>query len=200
MKKIIALLLLAASSIAFAASDTNTLHSMGFNELPEAERAAILQQVAAAKAKAVTDKAVPAEALAAQATPQKVGEWLEVGTKIGQMFGGAAKEVGLAVNDFVKTPVGQWTMAIIIWKYMGGVIIHVTAGLVLLVLGSIFAWLIYRAGRSLEVEYDLEKKNVFGNYPVKHVKKGNYDTDYMVGAVVVQIAVVVASMICIFTF
>ena len=41
--------------------------------------------------------------------------WVQIGANIGQMMGGAAKELGIAVNEFSQTSLGEVTMVMIIW-------------------------------------------------------------------------------------
>lgn len=65
-------------------------------------------------------------------------EWAEVGSSIGKGLVATANEMGVAVNDFARTPVGKIAVALIVWKVAGGDIIHVVVAL--FACGLLFAW------------------------------------------------------------
>lgn len=50
---------------------------------------------------------------------QQVNEWVQIGQGVGSGLASAAKELGMVANDFAKTPVGQLTVAVIVWKVIG---------------------------------------------------------------------------------
>ncbi len=74
-------------------------------------------------------KAADARAGTPAASAQKISQYVEIGKGIGQGLGTAAREMNIAVNDFAKTPVGQVTMALIVFKVAGGKLIGVFGGL-----------------------------------------------------------------------
>lgn len=141
------------------ALNSNSVGSAGFDKLSDSEKAEIIKMVA--------DKADAQGPSAAIPSPEKVGQWLDLGPKIGQMIGGAAKEVGIAVNDFVKTPVGQLTMLLIIWKLIGASLIHVVGAFVVLVVGTWATKKYFSHVRS--IEYDVDKVDVFKRSRIKRV-------------------------------
>lgn len=63
--------------------------------------------------------------------PKQVKEWVSYGTEIGQALAGTARELGVVANEFIKTPAGQLTMGMIIWKVMGHDIVHVGLALIM---------------------------------------------------------------------
>lgn len=63
-------------------------------------------------------------------TAAKTKEWIEVGSAVGEGLASAAERAGVVVNDFAKTPVGQLTMWLIIYKVAGGDIIQLGIGLI----------------------------------------------------------------------
>lgn len=174
---------------------SNSVSGAGFDELSETQKAEVLRTIAekAAEAKGASLTAVVSN-------PQKVSEWLDVGTKIGQMMGGAAKELGIAVNDFVKTPVGQWTMAIIIWKFVGGALVHVFGGLLLLAVCLTVIWLVARTRRGVDITYDAEKKDIFGRAVVKRVVKSKLTDDDTAWILVCTAVSVIMALFTIFSF
>lgn len=57
-------------------------------------------------------------------TPAQVKEWTDLVTAIGDGFVNTSQKLGIAVNQFVQTPVGIMTALVLIWNYMGNSIVH----------------------------------------------------------------------------
>lgn len=166
MRKYLALFLFMFSLPVFALSGPAL--PPGWNNLSDAQRAEISHQVAVT---AETNAKQAAPAAAVLADPKKMDEWLTLGEHMGKMMGGAAKEVGVAVNDFVNTPVGQMTMVLVVWKYMGGTLVHVVGGLLVWALGVLVVGFLYRRMRDTTIEYNKEVRNWFGNHPRVRVQR-----------------------------
>ncbi len=64
------------------------------------------------------------------AKAQAVNEWVNIGTGIGSGLAAAARETGQVVNEFANTPVGKLTIAVILFKVMGGDLIQLIIGLI----------------------------------------------------------------------
>ena len=169
MKKLLLATLLMLSLTAHAEININT------SGLSEAQKAALVTQ--AEQMKNESKQMTSASAAAS------VNEWADVGEHFGKMIGGAAKEVGIAVNEFVRTPVGMMTAGLIIFNYAGGTIIHVTVGLLLFIVGiSLVTWMLKR-GTGFTIEYDKTKPNWLGNYPVLSKRRDEMSVD-LIGTVV----------------
>lgn len=202
---IIAMIMFAAFPVHAGGLDTNAAHAAGFSKLSETEKAAIIKQIAeqaAAKKDTpnlVQDLAATAAADARNA-PEKVDQWLNIGERIGKMIGGAAKEVGVAVNDFVKTPVGLTAMALIVWHYMGGVIVHVFGGLLVMAVGLGFVVYFFQRYRGETIEYDAEKKDIFGRSVVKQVIRRPVGGEETAGFMIASALIVLVSLITMFTY
>ena len=69
------------------------------------------------------------------------------GQIIGSGIGAAAKELGIAVNEFSQTTPGRVAMLILVWKYMGDAILGVMVGIPVLVLGMWVGWKMVHRGR-----------------------------------------------------
>lgn len=200
MKRILLILVLLLACIpTFARSlDTNAAYDAGFNELSDTDKADLIKQIA--DKKAAKSQAAQAVNIVQQTSPQKVNEWLDIGTRIGQGLAGAAKEVGVAVNDFAKSPVGMWTIALITWKFVGGVIVHVGGALVLWLVGFTFIWWINRRRVTTTVRYDSEKTDIFGRSRLISVEKGCIGDDDYVGMIVCGLLILMAGIIVMFTY
>lgn len=88
-----------------------------------------------------------------QASPKTDGEldMLEKAARFGQIIGSgigaAARELGIAVNEFSQTTPGRVAMLILVWKYMGDAILGVMVGIPVLVLGMWVGWKMVHRGR-----------------------------------------------------
>ncbi len=191
MKKFIAIVALMFSFNAFAALTTDSVANAGFSKLTEAQKAEVIKQIADASSKN-KDVVVPSE--------EKVEKWVKIGSQVGQGLAGAAKELGVAVNDFAKTPVGQLTMALIVWHMMGRVIVHVVGGVLIMVVGLWFIKFMFNRAYPDKVTYSKEHKNIFGNFAVENVQRTPVQDDNAAGWLFAAGIVIVAGLLTIFTF
>lgn len=182
---------MAFSTMSFAALTTDSVANAGFSRLSETEKAAIIQQIAD-KATDKTSVTAPSE--------EKVEKWVKIGSQIGQGLSGAAKEVGIAVNDFAKTPVGQLTMMLIVWHMVGGVMVHIFGGIMIWIVGLTFIRFMFKRAYPDKVIYSKEHKNIFGNFAVESVQRTPVQDDNAAGWLFAAGIVIVAGLITIFTF
>jgi uncharacterized membrane protein len=178
--------------------DSNAAHAAGFSKLTEAEKAEILQQIAT-KAQA-NSTAGTLTTVAEAVKPEKVDQWLNIGERIGKMIGGAAKEVGVAVNDFVKTPVGLTAMGLIVWHYMGAALVHIFGGVFLMFVMLASIWLVARKRVDVEYQYDPEKTDLLGRSRLVSVKKGRLSDDDTVWILLGVVVTVIVTLFTVFTF
>ena len=73
---------------------------------------------------------------------REISEWVELGTQLGKGLSGCAKELGVAANDFVQTPVGIMTASVIVWHFIGEDLMHV-AGSLLFFLIAVPTWIYF---------------------------------------------------------
>ena len=191
MKKFFAVILMMVSISAWAGNDSDTVRAAGFAKLSEAEKAEVIKMVA--------DKASQKDVMPTM-TEDKVEKWVKIGSNIGQGLAGAAKEVGVAVNDFATTPVGQLTMLLIVWHMIGAQLIHVLGGILIWIVGiAIIRHMVARAYPS-KITYSKEVKNWFGNYAIEKVEPIAIDDGNAAGWLFAYGVVLVAGLIAIFTF
>lgn len=191
MKKFFAAILMMVSISAWAGNTSDAVNSAGFSKLSEAEKAEVIKMVA--------DKASQKDVMPTM-TEDKVEKWVKIGSNIGQGLAGAAKEVGVAVNDFATTPVGQLTMLLIVWHMIGAQLIHVLGGILIWVVGiAIIRHMVARAYPS-KITYSKEVKNIFGNYVVEKSEPIAIDDGNAAGWLFAYGIVLVAGLIAIFTF
>lgn len=80
------------------------------------DQQAILQAILKESPAAAAALAQPPKA---EAAVDVAAKWAELGKSIGVGMVSAAKEIGVAANQFIQTDVGKITAAVIIWKFMG---------------------------------------------------------------------------------
>ena len=102
---------------------------------------------------------------------QKVDKYSDIAVKLMKGLANGAKEVGIAANEFLQTPAGKWTLAIIVYKTMGSDLI--LFGTAMLIFISGFTFIIYLSRRLCKttITYNTEIKNIFGNHPKIEVVK-----------------------------
>lgn len=196
MKKLFSMMLLVVSTVSFAATSglsSSNVSSAGFEKLSESEKAEIIKQVA--------DRAATKNMFGQSAEPadEKVERWVKIGSNIGQGLAGAAKEVGVAVNDFSKTPVGQLTAALIVWHMIGAQLVHVFGGIMIWIVGFWMIHYIFQRSYPAKVTYSTERKNIFGNPVVEKVERPSASND-AAGWLFACGVVLVAGLVAIFTF
>ncbi len=110
-------LILALCAFLFMASAfagaTTTITQIDVSKLTAEQRASLLS--AAAKMEAQPD----ANPGFSETMRKEVEKWGELGTGMGRAAVNAAKEVGVATNEFVQTPLGKVTMGVVLYKVMG---------------------------------------------------------------------------------
>lgn len=160
-----------------------------FEQMSASEQAVVLKYLQAQEDATATATAVDA--------PQKVDEWITLGERMGRMMGGAAKEVGIAVNDFVKTPVGIMTAGLILWKYAGAAAIHIIGGVMIIIFGELVLWWYIRRRITVVHKYHPEKTDIFGRARLDEVTRSKLTDDDMAIAMfgsVVTFAVGIATI------
>ncbi len=194
-KYLIALLFsfISLSSFAFSGSGltTTSLDAAGFSKLSEPQKAEILKNVATA----------------AEGVNQSTGNVVDTASKIltfsdqfGASLAATAKSLGIAVNEFARSPVGMLAAGLIIWHIMGGMIIHVVGGMIILVFGSAVIKTIINRNYPVHIEYDLTKRNIFGNHVQTKIARDTMDSSEAGAYLCAYAVVVIVSLITMFTF
>ena len=161
-----------ANAATEAKLSVNTVADAGFDKLSAEQQAQIVQSIAAAQTKETN-------------VVDSVDKWVNVGERVGKMVGGAAREVGIAANEFVQTDVGKMTAALIIWNYMGSdvvdVLVHVVGGSMFILVGLTWIFIIMRRSTPTQVTYSTSEKNWFGNYVVVKKERDPLTSDQQFG-------------------
>lgn len=168
MKRLMLSLILALSVVSGAtyADQTTITTTAGLSDAQKAE-------LAAEAAKMVSENASTAVA-APSKTAAVVREWADIGTAIGTGLAASAKELGVAANDFAKTPVGKFTVFLIAWHFIGNQILHYAFALLwFFTMTPIMIWYYRVSGFTIvDTHYEVGKgpngaKRVVNRQPLK---------------------------------
>jgi hypothetical protein len=159
MKRLIIAAMLAVASLSVYAGNAAdekqnaTLKELIKNGNFDAARTMLKAQENIDAAEAGTN-AVPAVPIESRIV-QNAGEWAKLGTNLGQALVATAKEAGMAVAEFSKTPVGQTATAVIVYKVVGKDLVRTALALLLFGVGVFYMLpklYVITAYRSVEYE------------------------------------------------
>ncbi len=147
MKKILVGLVLSLAAFA-ASADTTAIDTSGLSaaQIAEIKSIAASKAADAAKVKAVNEgTAILPKDPGTMAT--LAATWGQQAASAAEGFAHAlaiaAKELGITINEFLATPAGKLTAALIIWKVAGASIIHALYGCLFLTVGLSVSRMIY---------------------------------------------------------
>lgn len=171
---------LLAFALLFTLSTASAAVQINTDGLTESQKADLVKQAEAMKA-----QALPGSTIA-----DNTEKWLNIGERFGKMIGSAAREVGVAANEFLNTPVGKLTAAVIVYQYVGGSLIHIGAGVLILIMGVAIISYLGRRRQPCVIKYDTASKNIFGNHPVVSVERSKMDDDTFGWSIALYVATV----------
>lgn len=184
MKNIIFLVSIFFISSAFSQGiNSENIRSAGFDKLTESQKAQIIQQIEQTSSQSQNI-----------ATVEQVEKWVDIGTKIGKGLAGAAKELGVAANDFAKTPVGILTMSLIVWNSMGSMLLHFIGGIFIWLIGFLILFWLIRRSQDLVIIYDETSGKK------KKINRESLNSDQQIGYIVVSMAIFAAGIAAMFSF
>jgi len=146
MKRFITALLFMVT-VGFASTSFGQINSsdIDLRGLSETEKASIVAQ---AEKLRVAKKAGPL------VTPDGVKAWASVGKEIGQGLAAAAKELGVAANELLNTPIGYLTAGLLVWVYAGQDLVGIVFGSVwLIAFVPIWLWMYRRFMFKTTIKY-----------------------------------------------
>lgn len=160
MKKLFLPLMLLLSSPALAQATTIDCQNIDITQYSTAEELQRVQKVCSS----------PTEN-SSKVTPETVREWGSLGKEFSTTVVDTAKELGIAVNEFLYTPVGFLIAFYFMWDMIGGILV----GIPLL----IFIWWLYfrvcriltKPQQTVEFEY---VPYIWGLFSLKRVKNIQY--------------------------
>lgn len=197
MKRIVIFLaLLFVSSLCFAEVSTQ-----GLTDVQRTELQAQAAKLAEANRNGRTNPPVP--------VVDQVDKWVDIGTKVGKGMAGAAKELGVVANDFIQTPVGKLTAALIFWKVAGPelarLILHTVGGPVFFVtMMTFWIWFFHKLCLTVTITERTLPSEKEGGKPSKiktTQKRVNTENDgYLFICIVALVAIVALSIMITFVY
>lgn len=150
MKRIIlALCAFLCMTSAFAGA-TSGITQIDVSRLTPEQRAALLTAATQMESQPASTNAGFSETMR-----KEVEKWGELGTGMGRAAVSAAKEVGVATNDFVQTPLGKITMGVVLYKVMGHDLIKFAVGTTVFVVFLTTALvLVFRRKGNVKFDYE----------------------------------------------
>lgn len=132
---------------------------------------------------------------------EQVDKWVAIGANVGKGLAGAAKELGVAANEFVQTPVGKITAGLIIWKVAGNDIMYlgkhfVLAPMIFIIALSFWTWFFRRTCLDITVTQTVATDGKLGK-KIKEVSRRS--SDFIAIIVVGYVVIFGASAIIIFS-
>lgn len=160
------LMLFAMAAHANTGISSESVTSAGWNNLTKEQQAAIIQEVA-----------TQSKQTAAPTKAETLSEYANIGAKIADSISTAAKGVGVAVNEFIQTPAGKLTVALIVWHFVGSAAVHLLAAVIILIVGLIVLYIIFRRIVDTKIEYSADKTDIFGRARVVKVTRSSFSSD-----------------------
>ncbi|MCK4826747.1 hypothetical protein KA005_64015 [bacterium] len=114
-------------------------------------------------------------------------EWGLVAKQFAEAIGIAASELGVAVNEFIKTPAGIMVIVGIFWTIMGASVVSFLVGVVLETLTIVFCYYSIKRMMTKNIEYKYDHRPIlwgFGNkkYVVEKKETEWGDADFFMAA------------------
>lgn len=126
--------------------------------------------------------------------PETISTWASIAQEVAKALGVAAREVGVSVNEFIKTPAGWLVVAIVLWTFL-------ISDIIMIVLCVLSIWFLLRRIKLSKIKsYDVTEmpSKIFGLTRV--VKTPVYNDDIAEGdAWVIGISAVVTIVMMIIT-
>ena len=174
MKKVIAILALCVATGAFAGVASQNGAYIDTSKLSKA-------QIAELAAKAEEMGATTPVNVSATVR-QEAEAWGTLGANMGKAMVGAAREVGVASNEFANTSLGKVVVGIVAYKVVGKDILGVIFGSMILVIGYSLAIWMMTTRRWSDVTYEYEPV-FWGMYKRQRVVKSHTDSDVVTSKV-----------------
>jgi hypothetical protein len=183
MKRFLIALFMAAT--AFSAN-AKTISTQGLT----AEQVAQLQKQAAEMSQNPANTAVLVR--------EEAEAWADLGGKIGQAMVGAAKEVGMAANEFAQTGLGRVVVAIVVYKVIGQEVLGLFFGSLILLVGiPVFLRILFdKTFFADHVEYEAHPRlwGLWISRRVKVVRSGESDVGRVLVAAIGLIVTMFAGL------
>lgn len=169
MKKFLTAALIAVMAVATTAYGNQTTSQVDVSQLTPA-------QVAEIQAKVAEMNPSTAVKISSELR-QETSKWAEMGAGVATAMVAASKELGMAANDFVSTPLGKGVAIIIAYKVVGRDVLGVLIGVPVLVFSYGLAMWVVTTRRWYDGTEYVQKPVLWGLYQKSYVSKINMDSN-----------------------
>lgn len=173
MKKILAILALSIASSTFAGVASQNGAYVDVSKLTPEQVAQINKQVSEMQS---------APANISASVRQEAEAWGQLGANMGKAMVGAAREVGVASNEFASTGLGKVVVAIVAYKVIGQDLLGIIFGSLILVVGYSLAIWILSTRRWSTVKYEYEPV-VWGMFKRRRIMSSETADDVVTGKI-----------------
>lgn len=130
---------------------------------------------------------------------QEAEAWSELGANMGKAMVGAAREVGVAANEFAVTPLGTVVVGITAYKIVGRDLLGVIIGTLIIVFGYSIAFWMFLTRRWSNIQYEY-KPILWGAFERRKIAKISSDEDttqvrVVTGALILLISTVIGLVV-----
>ena len=152
------------------------------------------EQVAQLKQQAQSMKSDPANVSAK--VRQEAEAWSELGANMGKAMVGAAREVGVAANEFAVTPLGTVVVGLTAYKIVGRDFLGVIVGSFIMLFGYSIAFWMFLTRRWSNIQYEY-KPILWGAFERRKIVKISSDEDttqvrVVTGAIILGVTTIIA--------
>jgi len=182
MKKMLVIMVLVLMPI-MAMAQTSGISAQTLSKMSDSERILVLDMI---KKSNENSSSIPVPTSA-----EEVEKWSNIGNVIGKALSGTAKEMGVAVNEFSKTDVGFMVTVLVVWHFMGTMVVHIFGGILILLVGSIY---IHKVSNNMR---SYEWKKINGKDAKVYDKLSG---DAATGLIISYGILILASIVTMFTF
>jgi hypothetical protein len=171
---------------AFPQTSAQDIRSLDVSKLTAEQKAQLLAHVSKLQENKSTNMS--------ETVRTEAEKWGELGANTGKAMVAAAKEVGVAANDFAETPLGKVVTVIVVYKMIGQDVINFVVGALTLVAGTLIAFYIFRSRYFGDHEIQREPA-FFGLMTRKHIVKWRESSEATAGRVAIACAVLALTWI-----
>jgi hypothetical protein len=113
--------------------------------------------------------------------PKKVNEWVNVGDNISTALITAAEKLGIAADKFIDSKTGKLIVVLIVWKVMGGAIVHIAGGAIFWIVSTFILWMVFRKTCVYDtIEYTNVEGKLFRNKKINYISPNQVEGERLV--------------------
>ena len=167
MKKILSLMFVFAISVPGMANACSISHASDLSD-EQIQQLKVQCEQMKLEVQASKKAALEKELETPVVTKENIGEWAVIAQEFAKALGIAAREIGVSVNEFLKSPAGVLTAGILIFMTVG-------KSIMAFFVGMLFTYIVFKLNNRVWFDqYEtIETTNIFGKTKQKRVARYN---------------------------